>query len=172
VSYSNNGSNWSVSGSYHLGNSGGFGAGTAWMGPNFGQWLEAQFTFARQHLTLICGGQSSTQYRVTPVAWQGGLKTAVDVSQWDGCDGNGQGYCHQPAGNHADYQEGGTAVRNQNQAHEYGAAIGAFGVTLGGSSKYSTNMQISWRFGTQNVPHDLFGHDGAPATSATTVYSY
>lgn len=159
-----------MSGSYHIGNGGGAGAITGWNGPHFGQWLFAQFQYVKEHNTRICGGLSATQWRVRPSSWQGGILTGVDVSSWDGCEGNGQGYCHQGAGNHADFPANAGFDRYWNQAADYGGSISAFGVSLGGHSTYSSNMKLSWHFGG-NPHHALFGHDGSPGNNATVIYA-
>jgi hypothetical protein len=40
--------------------------------------------------------------------------------------------------------------------------MAAFGVGLGGHSTYNINLEISWRMGTADYVHSLFGHDVPP----------
>jgi hypothetical protein len=172
-----NGGGFSVNGTYHIGNSSGGGFSSPWLSPAaghnaYGMWLETQFQYERGNMVQACGGLTKiVGQAIFPQEWQGGGIMSVDVSEWDGFDGNGQGFAHQPQSHISPFDPGFTPYRVDHRALDYGASIGAFGIGLGGSTGFSSTVRMDWVMGRAFPKYYLFGHDGDQLT-AHVVYAY
>jgi hypothetical protein len=172
VGISADGSHWSVSGTAHVTNTGGSGQETGQYGPYYGRQIQGEFTGVKRHRFYNdCVHAPTIQYQAYLYLWQGGLREGADVHVWDGCDGNGQGFCHQPGVDTTFVSRGGHFFRVSGHTLNYGSGISIFGITLGGTSTFSSNLQVDLYAGTGAGSHYVFGH-GAPPTSSGAVYSY
>ena len=72
-------------------------------------------------------------------------------------------HCHRFPG-WSFYRQGGRTAN-------FGANIALFGIALGGTSAFSTNLQVDTCAGNGTAEHDIVGHDGPPTTSGV-IYSY
>jgi hypothetical protein len=155
----NSESTWTVSGSYHVGNSLTSEVSATAASNNYHWALRSQFVFQKVRLYRDCLGGP---YH----AWTG--TEQMGVSSWAGGGMTLSNTLAQAARNPAysqTYGPGGGFSRTTSSLAKWRAAIGLSGATIGAQSGASTNVRIEYQFGSGRPTHYLYGDDAVPAYS-------
>jgi len=157
VGVSPDGSRWSFSGAFHVGNTNG--AAVSWVraGP-YGHRVETDFDYAEYAWVPfgICG-----DYEIDPVRWDGAATYGSDNSGYDGrCGSTYAAYAQE-------YGPGTSFTRSTNRYVTFSVAATPFGVAgFTAQSGASTDVTMRWTFGQRSGTRTLCGNDGFPTASS------
>lgn len=154
------GGSWQLSGSYHVGNSGGSAVG--WTRPlpgqtSYGHRLQSQFHNIKRKISYVYHyyPPCPNDYDTFPQSWNTG---AID-----GQDNSSNDYHCSTSPYWVNYGAGTSFDRSTNKAYHFGSAVNLFGVIwIGVDSGYSQYAHAKWNFGTGQSTHYLCGNDGFP----------
>jgi hypothetical protein len=140
---------WTVSGSYHVGNS-----STAYVrgstSAEYHKWVRTDFRYQRGHVRdyfgapagSICSGTSMRvgDERTSAQHWAGGIGDDAGAGSYN------RGCIQQPMGSYANHYPRGTELYlGSSRATRIGWVVGLPFMNLGGTSGYSTNMDMAWK---------------------------
>ncbi|HXA27972.1 MAG TPA: hypothetical protein VN193_04415 [Candidatus Angelobacter sp.] len=171
---------WNINGSLHMGNTNGNGGGSGWVGTYQVQQYAAEYTVVEEESDSPCQGRNI--YRTYTTQYTGGTKF---WGYGDASNDGPNGYYAQPVDNQADFgqcnyesstgaDDGGfTRTQGTDQTWRGGLGITAWGgaVSLAVTTSYSEEHKSHWDFGCSSEVHSLFGRDGSPGSSATTIFA-
>lgn len=168
------GKNWSVNGSYYVGNS--FGISTGFTkGPNWSyQWRVAvSYGYYTIYDCKMISGVKRLVYkynatRAESVVVPNGAYVGIygaDVSSYDGY------YGYRDAPFKWKILPGTYFNINKNNSNSQSGAISAFGFSVTATTSKSTSRQQRYTAGNQSVSHWLFGYE-RPSSGMRVFYSY
>jgi hypothetical protein len=161
-------SGWSADGSTHTSNSGS--TQLTWnYGDHFARKLSTTFQVNEYKTVENCPSQTYTWYESIPQKWVANQYTGTtDLSSRDGSSA----FYAQPVKYRGYYVPNGDFYRDSSKAHTFAGGVNVFGFGASIRSGYSTNVKLHYHFGPANYTHNLFGRDGHPGDTATTIFAY
>ena len=163
VGVSAGGANWSVSGSIHIGNSGG-GAVEYYPGGDTGFKVVSGFFYKEYHHVYPSNNSTcpSDYYETKQFSWSATPTPAGAGENVHDLDGS---CTTRPIGQVADLPKGGTFDRSRNTFIKFGGAFTVFGFTGGTQSGASSFVQVHHKAGTTNTNHYICGNGNSPLYS-------
>lgn len=156
VATSYDGVNWSINGSFHVGNE--TGASIKWyVTPEDGHEWQSNFIYRKYKHWDVCG---DVWWSVEPRLWTGG-------GAWPGADRSNLNHrcLSWYASTTQNYGPGQEFTRSSKKFTKFGFAVTVFGVTLGARSGASRYVVAHWTFGTAQQDHLLCGSNAQPSTA-------
>lgn len=154
VGVSTNGTNWSLDGTYHVGNSASSAVSMTRSG-QFGKLVQSSFHYEKNYYT-----NCPISYAIEVTGWNSGMVEGSSVSSVDGkCSTAYASY-------RVIYGTATTFDRSSSSFVTFNGAVTLFGASLTAKSGASQYVKIHYDFGTGTSQHTLCGNNAMPTTAA------
>jgi hypothetical protein len=159
VGVSQNGTNWSLSGSLHVGNNVGSSVSKS-AGAYWGYTQKSNFHYHKLFGNAFC----PYLYKVEAQSWNTGMTDGTNISSLDGvCAAQHGAY-------RVIYGANTTFDRQTNSLYNFSGAVTVFGASLTAKSGASSYVKIHFNFGSATSSHPVCGDNASPGSS-TRVFS-